>query len=178
MPTASGRTITVPYSTVGSGTSSTAISSGPFHTMAFTTQPPSISRTPYKDSAGGGAVRARELERQAREEVLPRLHPGEHQTLQDDHVRPEQRVVGVELLVLERLDGEEVHPHRLHPDLDQVLCGFQGDGRVALLEPFTGHQPQLRVPGLEEEPDRPGDLRGFEIRPAHVAFEVGEVHDP
>src|ERR671917_895631 len=69
MPTASGRTITVPGSTVGSGTSSTAISSGPFHTMAFTASPPPISSTPYKDSAGGGAVRARELERQAREEV-------------------------------------------------------------------------------------------------------------
>src|SRR5918998_1738615 len=97
MPTASGRTNTVPGSTVGSGTSSIAISSGPFHTMAFTTQPPTSLETLYKDSAYRGAVRAYELERQAREEVLSRLHPRQHQTLQDDHVSPQQRVVGVEL---------------------------------------------------------------------------------
>src|SRR3712207_2968200 len=98
MPTAWGRTITVPGSSVGSGTSSTAISSGPFHTMAFIKQPP-ISRTPYKDSARRSTVGARELERQAREEVLSRLHPGQHQPLHDDHVSPQQRMVGVELLI-------------------------------------------------------------------------------
>src|ERR687885_2960996 len=131
MPTASGRTITVPGSTVGSGTSSTDISSGPFHTMAFTTQPPPIHlESLYQDSARRGAVRARELERQARQKVLPRLHPREHQPLEDDHVRPEQRVVGIELFILERLDREVVHPHRLHPDLDQVLRGLERDGGV------------------------------------------------
>src|SRR5918997_3725268 len=177
MPTASGRTITVPGSTAGSGTSSIAISSGPFHTMAFKTKPP-LLESPYKDSAYRGAVRSHQLERQAREEVLTQLHPRQHQTLEDDHVSPQQRVVSVELLILEGLDGEIVHTHHLHPDLDQILRGLQRDGRVVLHKPFAVQQPLLRVPGLEEEPGRPGDLRGFEVAPAHVPFETGQVHDP
>src|SRR3712207_2078956 len=100
MPTASGRTITVPGSTVGSGTSSTVISSGPFQTTAFMGTV-LLLETAYKDSARRGAVRTHEFERQAREEVLARLHAGEHQPLDHDHVRPQQRVVGFELLVLE-----------------------------------------------------------------------------
>src|SRR5918998_23669 len=139
MPTAPGRTIIVPGSTTGSGTCSTAISCGPFHTMAFTVQPPLLEIS-HKDGACRRALRACELERQTSEKVLPRLDAGEHQPLQDDHVRPEQRVMGVEFLVLERLHGEEVHPHRLDPDLDEVLRGLLRDGRVAFVELLPVHE--------------------------------------
>src|SRR5215210_1694174 len=86
--------------------------------------------------------------------------------------------MGVELLVLERLDGEVVHPDRLHHDLDQVLRRLPRDGHVIIHEVFALQQVPVRVSGLQQQPDRPGDLRGFEVGPAHVFLHVGQVHDP
>src|ERR687894_194798 len=113
MPTAVGRTTTVPGSTAGSGTSTTDISSGPCHTTAFTMGSLLYGvRTlqfTYKDGPRRGAVRALQLQGQADQQVLAGFYAVEVQSLQDQDVGAEQGVVGVELLVRERLDGEVVH---------------------------------------------------------------------
>jgi hypothetical protein len=87
-------------------------------------------------------------------------------------------VVRVELLVLERLDREVVHPNRLGPDLYQVLRRLPRDGDVALLELATTQQPQIRARGLQQHAGVSRDARSLEVGALYAFLDVRQVHDP
>src|SRR5919107_5566363 len=122
MPAAVGRTTTVPGSTVGSGTSSTDIFSGPCHTIPFMQPPlrcsfpspivrPTRSARHERYGPDGRAGTAPYLQWQRQKEAKRRQPVQVVQVLDDVHLVAEQRVVGRVLRGDRGVNRERIAPY-------------------------------------------------------------------